>query len=41
MSDLANYAVFLFPQAIEALGDALKPYLREAQCGLRTVVFGD
>ena len=28
-----NYAVFLFPQAIEALGPAIKPYLREAPVG--------
>jgi len=29
MSDTTQYAVFLFPQAIEALGAAIKPYLTE------------
>ena len=28
-----GYAVFLFPQAIEALGDAIKPYLVEGPGG--------
>lgn len=30
MTDTTRYAVFLFPQAIEALGAAIKPYLTEA-----------
>lgn len=28
MSDSGHYAVFLFPPALEALGGAIKPYLR-------------
>lgn len=28
MSDSGRYAVFLFPQALEALGGTIKPYLR-------------
>ena len=30
MPDSPNYAVFFFPQALEALGDPVKPYLRDA-----------
>ena len=33
MSEPANYAVFLFPQAIKMLGVAIKPYLREGSVG--------
>jgi hypothetical protein len=33
MPDSPNYAVFLFPQALEALGDPIKPYVREAPMG--------
>jgi hypothetical protein len=33
MTDPKNYAVFLFPQAIEMLGEPIKPYLREAPGG--------
>jgi hypothetical protein len=33
MPDAPNYAVFLFPQALEALGDPIKPYLRDAPLG--------
>jgi hypothetical protein len=33
MTDPTNYAVFLFPQALEALGDPIKPYLRDAPGG--------
>ena len=29
MNASEGYAVFFFPQALEALGDAIKPYLRE------------
>lgn len=29
MTDFNGYAVFFFPQALEALGGALKPYLQE------------
>jgi hypothetical protein len=28
-----NYAVFLFPQAVETLGEAIKPYLVEGPVG--------
>lgn len=33
MSDSTGYDVYLFPNAIEALGDAGKPYLKEGQAG--------
>jgi len=33
MPDSPNYAVFLFPQALEALGEPIKPYVREAPLG--------
>jgi len=33
MTDPKNYAVFLFPQAIEMLGEPIKPYLRDAPGG--------
>ena len=33
MADSPNYAVFFFPQAIEALGDPIKPYLRDEPLG--------
>lgn len=33
MPEPINYAVFLFPPAIEALGEAIKPYLREGPGG--------
>lgn len=28
-----GYAVFFFPQAIEALGDAIKPYMQDSPAG--------
>ena len=28
-----GYAVFFFPQALEALGDAIKPYLQDSESG--------
>lgn len=28
-----GYAVFFFPQALEALGDAIKPYLQDSPAG--------
>ncbi len=37
MTDSINYAVFLFPQAMEALGDAIKPYLRDGAGGAHIV----
>jgi len=37
MTDPMNYAVFLFPQAIEALGEAIKPYLRDGSGGAHIV----
>lgn len=33
MSESSGYAVFLFPQALEALGDAVKPYLQNGPAG--------
>jgi hypothetical protein len=33
MNDSSGYAVFFFPQALEALGDAIKPYLQEGPLG--------
>ena len=33
MADAPNYAVFLFPQALEALGDPIKPYVRNEPMG--------
>jgi hypothetical protein len=37
MDDTQSYAVFLFPQALEALGDAIKPYLHEGPTGQHIV----
>ncbi|MBS0569226.1 MAG: hypothetical protein JSS28_01340 [Proteobacteria bacterium] len=33
MTDAKSYAVFLFPQALEALGEAVQPYLSDAPAG--------
>jgi len=33
MSDFNGYAVFFFPNALEALGDAIKPYLQDSPGG--------
>ena len=33
MNDVEGYAVFFFPQALEALGEAIKPYLHEGPMG--------
>jgi hypothetical protein len=33
MSDSQVYAVFLFPQALEVLGEAIKPYLADGPQG--------
>ena len=33
MSDKPIYAVFLHPQAVEALGEAVKPYLTDSATG--------
>lgn len=33
MADTQSYAVLLFPQALEALGDAIKPYLSPGPAG--------
>lgn len=33
MAEPTNYAVFLFPQALEAIGEAIKPYLRDTPAG--------
>jgi hypothetical protein len=37
MPDAKSYAVFLVPQALEALGDAIKPYLSDAPAGQHIV----
>ena len=33
MNDKNGYAVFFFPQALEALGEAIKPYLQDGPMG--------
>ena len=33
MNDFAGYAVFFFAPALEALGDAIKPYLQDGPAG--------
>jgi hypothetical protein len=33
MNESNGYAVFFFPQALEALGDAIKPYLQDGPLG--------
>ncbi|MFT3896592.1 MAG: hypothetical protein QM719_02695 [Thermomonas sp.] len=33
MNESSGYAVFFFPPALEALGDAIKPYLQEGPMG--------
>jgi len=33
MKGSSGYAVFFYPQALEALGDAIKPYLQDAGTG--------
>ena len=33
MNEVEGYAVFFFPQALEALGEAIKPYLHEGPMG--------
>lgn len=33
MNGNSGYAVFFFPQALEALGEAIKPYLQESPAG--------
>jgi hypothetical protein len=40
MDDAQSYAVFLFPQALEALGGAIKPYLTEGAAGQHIVCAG-
>jgi hypothetical protein len=37
MDDAQNYAVFLFPQALEVLGEVVKPYLSDGPVGLHIV----
>ncbi|MEO6155862.1 MAG: hypothetical protein ABIP16_09075 [Thermomonas sp.] len=34
MNDSAGYAVFFFPPALEALGEAIKPYLQDGPAGV-------
>jgi len=33
LDETSGYAVFLFPQALEALGEAIKPYLLDGPAG--------
>lgn len=33
MNDSNGYAVFFYPQALEALGEAIKPYLQDSPAG--------
>lgn len=33
MNDTQGYAVFFYPQALEALGEAIKPYLQDGPAG--------
>jgi hypothetical protein len=33
MTETPNFAVFLYPQALEALGEPIKPYVRDAATG--------
>ncbi|MEO5566482.1 MAG: hypothetical protein ABIR05_07480 [Luteimonas sp.] len=33
MNESSGYVVFFFPQALEALGEAIKPYLQDAPAG--------
>ena len=35
-----GYAVFFFPQALEALGEAIKPYLQDGSAGPHVVCHG-
>jgi len=35
-----GYAVFFFPQALEALGDAIKPYLQDGPAGQHVICTG-
>ena len=37
MTDIPSYAVFLFPQAQEALGESIKPYLSDSPAGQHIV----
>ena len=37
MNGSNGYAVFFFPQALEALGEAIKPYLQDSPAGLHLV----
>lgn len=40
MNGTNGYAVFFFPQALEALGDAIKPYLQDGPAGPHVVCHG-
>jgi hypothetical protein len=37
MTNATRFAVFLFPQAIEVLGEAIKPYLTDSPMGQHVV----
>ena len=40
MQDTDGYAVYFFPQALEALGEAVKPYLTESPHGTHVLCTG-
>ena len=37
MNEAEGYAVFFFPQALDVLGDAIKPYLQEGPMGQHVI----
>jgi hypothetical protein len=37
MNDSSGYAVFFFPQALEVLGTAIKPYLQDGPAGVHVL----
>ena len=37
MTETSSYAVYLFPQALEALGEPIKPYVQEGPGGTHIV----
>ncbi|ALN90593.1 hypothetical protein [Lysobacter gummosus] len=37
MNDTQGYAVFFFPQALEALGEAIRPYLLDGPAGMHVL----
>ena len=41
MNESDGYAVFFFPQALEALGEAIKPYLLDGPAGAHVLCTRD